>query len=437
MPTILPALKGIMGSTTYYLTTMTARALALTVRPARDTERWASMSIDERLQREPNLVRVKKEMAPYLANHPDRFFGSVIVLVPPGTIKFEPLTRFQGVPEGYREATSNVGFLVINDGEHIALDGQHRLLAMREMSSFTQVYGPLQDAANKDEVSVILIEFESDKKTRTIFNKVNRYAKPTGAFDNIVTSETDGFAIVTRRLMDQGHDGPLRARPLNGVDRDLVEWQRTSLIRTSSKLTTITALYETVVDILVTAGFGSFSEKSSPTAPPDDQIDEAYGIAKYWWEQVLAMPQYQRVLDDPDLLPDLRHSPTHEASLLYRPVGQIALLKGLCYAHRQNPAELPVETLVERASRLNWSPASTSYWRGVIVKPDGNMIAKREAYELAAVLLEYLISPNGMSDEGQLSLWTKWNTVRGRVVGPDVTDLAPEELPQELPTPIA
>ena len=51
------------------------------------------MSIEERMQREPNLARIKREIVPYLARHADRFFGSVIVLVQPGSVEFEPILR--------------------------------------------------------------------------------------------------------------------------------------------------------------------------------------------------------------------------------------------------------------------------------------------------------------------------------------------------------
>ena len=79
-----------MGSTTYYEITMTARELTNSVRPARETDSWASASIDERIQRDVNRSRVMSTIVPYLAQHPDRFFGSFIVLVPKGAVEFEP-----------------------------------------------------------------------------------------------------------------------------------------------------------------------------------------------------------------------------------------------------------------------------------------------------------------------------------------------------------
>ena len=64
-----------MGSTPYYVATMTARALVSTTRPAAETDAWTSASIDEQMKRDPNLRRVRDEIVPYLAKHKDRFRG--------------------------------------------------------------------------------------------------------------------------------------------------------------------------------------------------------------------------------------------------------------------------------------------------------------------------------------------------------------------------
>ena len=39
------------------------------------------MSIGDKMQREPNIKRIKNQIAPYFKEHKDRFFGSIIVLV--------------------------------------------------------------------------------------------------------------------------------------------------------------------------------------------------------------------------------------------------------------------------------------------------------------------------------------------------------------------
>jgi len=430
-----PAIRGTMGSTVYYQTTMRARELSTGVRPARETERWASMSIDEKMQREPNFARIKKEIAPYLASHPDRFFGSLIVLVPKGSITFEPLGDLAKLPAAYSAGLEDMGFITLGAGERIALDGQHRLLALREVITGKGQYGPFQHEVGDDQVCVLVIEFENDKKTRTIFNKVNRHAKPTSPSDNIITSETDGYAIVARRLLDTDLGGAFIAREHRGVPKELVEWERTSLPKSSTKLITLSALYETVIDILTGAGYRHFSEHDDPVSPPELQLQEAYVVANDWWSAILEMPVFQAVLENPDLISEIRFSATDSTALLLRPVGQVSLVKGLCQAFRRNRGEVSIEELVRRAQLVNWSPISSNYWRDVIVRPDGKMIPRKEAYQLAADLLEYLISPATVDDEAQMSLWSRWNLSRGKVIA-GYDDVPPEELPQDLPTPV-
>src|SRR5436190_6567139 len=91
MPVTRPCIVGRMGSTTYYETTMSGRELASSVRPAKETDAWATASIEERMQRKFDMKRIRETIVPYLAQHPDRFFGSLIVLVPKGSIEYEPL----------------------------------------------------------------------------------------------------------------------------------------------------------------------------------------------------------------------------------------------------------------------------------------------------------------------------------------------------------
>jgi DNA sulfur modification protein DndB len=394
------------------------------------------MSIDEKMQREPNFLRIRKEIAPYLASHPDRFFGSLIVLVPKGSITFEPIAGLASLPAAYSAGLEDMGFLTLGVGERIALDGQHRLLALREVITGKGQYGPFQHLVGDDQVCVLVIEFESDKKTRTIFNKVNRHAKPTSPSDNIITSETDGYAIVARRLLDSDLSGPFVAREYQGVPKEIVEWERTSLTKSSTKLVTLASLYETVVEILTTAGYSHFSEQDDPVAPAEVQIAEAYEVAADWWFAILEMPVFKSVLDDPNLIPELRFSATDSSALLLRPVGQVSLVRGLCQAYRRNRGELAIEELVRRASLVNWSPISSNYWRDVIVRADGKMIARKEAYAMAADLLEYLIRPATVDEEALMSLWSRWNLARGKVIAGDIDGLPPEELPQDLPTPV-
>ena len=432
-----PALRGTMGSTTYYETTMTARELTNSVRPARETDDWASASIDERIQREVNRSRVMSTIVPYLAQHPDRFFGSFIVLVPKGAIEFEPLTELiANLPAAYRSSSQNIGYLTIDKGELIALDGQHRLLAFREVIQGGTGLGPLWAEVGDDEVCVLLIEAESPQKTRRIFNKVNRHAKPTGRSDNIITSEDDGYALVTRRLLDTDLDAPFANRLINDQQYEPVNWTSNTLSQKSLRLTTISALYESVQDILTLAGYKKFSEKESPVAPDDEMLESAYEKVAYWWDEILTMDAFKAALNDPSTIPNIRYDSDDRHTLLMRPVGQIALVKGLVYALTASNSHLSLPEVVRRANKLDFSCPPSSMWRDSIVRADGRMVARKEAYDLASRLIGYMIAADFMSEESKQRLWEDWNTARGKKPHDELDTLEEHEQPEDLPEPL-
>lgn len=432
-----PCLRARMGSTTYYETTMTARELTNSVRPARETDSWASASIDERIQREVNMGRVKATIVPYLAQHPDRFFGSFIILVEPGSVEFEPLTALVGsLPAAYRSSSDNIGYLTLGKGELIALDGQHRLLAFREVITGGPDLGEFWSIVGDDEVCVLIIEEENPQKTRRIFNKVNRHAKPTGRSDNIITSEDDGYALVSRRLLDSDLNAPFCERIVGDQSYEPVNWTGTTLTGKSTKFTTISTLYETVEEILGYYGFKGFSEKENPVAPDDRTLDAAYEKAAEWWEEILTLDAFRLALRDPSRIPSIRNDNEHSQTLLYRPVGQAALVKGLRRAVELANGHLSLETAVGRVNQLDFSAIPTSVWRDTIVRADGRMVARKEAVDLAARLIAHLIAAEWESEESQLRLWEDWNKARGRDPYRPVDELDEVERPEDLPEPI-
>ena len=435
MPVTRPCIVGRMGSTTYYETTMTGRELASSVRPAKETDGWATASIEERMQRKFDMKRIRETIVPYLAQHPDRLFGSLIVLVPKGSIEFEPLEEIiEKVPQAYRIAARQVGFLTIDKGELIALDGQHRLLAFREVITGGTELGEFAGVVGDDEVCVMFIEFESGRKTRRIFNKVNRHAKPTGRSDNIITSEDDGNAIVTRWLLDTDRNAPLAERLIDGQKTELVNWTSNTLGQNSRHLTTISTVYETVKAILKFKGFEGFDERKNPIAPQDSELERAYTVVAEWWDVILTMDVFTNALNDLGTVPEVRYDGDHFHSLLLRPVGQVAFVSGLIDALDRSDGKLALTEAVRRANKIDWSAGPTSVWRDTIVRADGKMVARKEAHDLARDLVSYLIGDEYMDEEMRHNLWTNWNKARGKDTITPVDRIEDENLiPEDLP----
>lgn len=409
--------RGQMGSTLYYLATMRAQQLTGMVRPAQEmTDTWSTWGVEDRLQREISFKRVRDQIVPYLANAKDRFFGSMIVLAyDPDVFEFEPLEALsRDLPAAYQGSASMMGFLTIKGGNLIMLDGQHRLVAFREVVQ-GNANGEFTDDVPNDEVSVIFIDHESDEKTRRIFNRVNRYAKKTSTGDNIITSEDDGIAIVTRWLLRPGEPLGLEI----GGDL-LVNWRSNTLSVRSKQLSTISAVYEINQEILAYDGRAHFTEISTVNRPSDSDLDSAYSTLTFWWNTVLEKVDPLRyALENPDEIVDMRR-PGSPNSLLFKPVGQVVLFKGLIGAVKKG---MVLDVATCRANLIDWK-IGADRWRGTVVNHSGRMSTGKAAKTLASNLLTYMLGVS-FTTKAKKDLKAAWNEVRGN------------DTPcEELPTPV-
>lgn len=419
MALLLPAIKGKMGSTAYYQANMPAREVVSGFRPAKELDHWANMGIDERIQRDPNLKRIKEEIVPYLARSKDRLFGALIILVYRGSIEWEPLDDIGGkIPVAYRKVADKIGFITVDGGELIVLDGQHRLLALRQIIQ-DGAEGEYVSQVPNDDVSIIFVAHESDEKTRRIFNKVNRYAKPTTRADNIITSEDDGCAIITRQLMED--EAPLGRKH----NKDIVEWKSNTLSDRSVKFTTISSVYESVRAILAAEGITNFDEKHQVNRPSDKELEHAYERAAEWWNAILEIEPYKQALADTSVIPSLRE-PAKKFSLLFKPVGQIALIRALINLKGRG---ITVENALKRAVQIDWA-INASHWVSMLVTPDGKIIAREENIQLTSAVVAYMIAPKKFSDDEALHLKKHYNAFRGCE---DIDDPNSETKPVELP----
>ncbi|MEW1752060.1 DNA sulfur modification protein DndB [Streptomyces angustmyceticus] len=390
MATLHTAIRARMGSTPYYVTTMKVSDLVQVARPASEQEEWATSGLTERLQRELNDSRVRSEIAPYLANSPDRFFGALILLLDADEEpEFEAFSEVaKNLPKAYRSTMGkdSFGFLTIDSGERILLDGQHRFAALREVVIARTVEGDYAKDVGDDEVTVIIVPRISTQHTRKLFNKVNRYAKSTSRGDNILTSEDDGFAILTRRLADD--DGPLAGK--NHKGESLVNYKNTTIAERSTQLTTLSAIYETVR--IITEHYemaDELNEKKTHVRPPEDILDQGYEHVEGWWATVLnGIPQLKYGRDNTKVLPELRAKDA-DYGLLFKPAAHIVLFQALSQILKRNP-DLLLQDAVERTYQVSWK-ITDPMWRDVLINSAHNILTRRENYNLAADLITYLV----------------------------------------------
>lgn len=403
MTLVTPCIRGKMGNTEFFEAVMSARDVVMGARPASELDEWTTMSIEERMQRDPNLGRILKDIAPYIADSPDRFFGSIIVLVYRGEVHFESIKELGGkLPGAYRASADNIGFITIDGGQLIILDGQHRVLALEKVMK-GEIVGKYSSDVPSDDVNVLFIQHESNEKTRRIFNKVNRYAKTTSRGDNIITSEDDGWAIITRWLLRDG--APFGIKDSTGKDV-IINWRTNTLAARSVKFTTISAIYDSAKWILADHDV-KLDEKVRPS---EEHLTEYYEVIEWFWRALLTgLKPYKEAFDHPDRIPDMRDEKA-KYSLLFKPAAQIALVKGLIYAKADD--RLTLEEAVKRANSIDWN-IQADHWKDVLIKGTGAIDAGPEARERAAQLIAYLIAADKMGDVEIAKIKQMYRTSRG------------------------
>lgn len=403
MSVILLAQKGKMGENTYYITTMKANTLINTVGYACEMEKWPDMSVDERMQREVKGDRVVSEIVPYIINDPEWFFGSLIIDIYSGWDR----VSFQNIQEvctttvkGYEETLSNVGFLTLPDNKSlIALDGQHRLCALsiairgkngipgsvKVSESLKSELVPHQEIGNAD-VTVIFIKHENDKKIRKIFNKVNRYAKQTSKGDNIITSEDDMLAIITRAMFSGSENAPLR--PIN--NQELVNWKSNTIPLRSKMLTTAAAIY-TMSEVLL-----SPMDITPKTRKNDEKLKRGTDFMSDFWNvslsEIDAFRTYKQYVIDGISLENFR-----KRNLLLKPVTQMALAQAVKIAMTYG---YEYRDLTDKINRINWDP-TYEIWTNILVTSTKNrrMITGSQALREAGAIIAYMLVGDKFSYE--------------------------------------
>lgn len=387
-----------MGNTPYYLAKMSAGQLIDSVGIAKELPEWPDMTADEKMQREYDIKRVVEEMVPYVVDDPNRFFGSLIIDIYSGSedVVFESVEKtIPSLPAAYRVPMKNMGFLTLPGKERlIALDGQHRLLALKiaikgvmgipageKMSAAMNRLEPHPDLAN-EEISVIFVEHTDTQKIRKIFNKINKYAKQTSRGDNIITSDDDIFAVISRRLLTTGE--PLA--PINGID--LVNWKSNTLSTRSKQLTTLSALY-TISGTLL-----KDNKYSTNVLPDDSEVEAAYDeVADYWKVLLSDLDAFQEYIQLTRC--DKPISIMRENNLLYKPVTQMALAHVAKMAKNKG---IEWRDVVEKLNKISWS-FDNDIWLNLLVIGSSNkkMITGKEAVRGVGMVISYLVMGDRMT----------------------------------------
>ena len=388
MPTNIPALRGKIGTTEYFLCTMKVGEFIRTVKIPKEIEGWGDLNVEERYQRDINYKRVKEHIAPYLANDPDRFVGSFIVTaMNSGNMVFESLEDAGiNIPAMMGDLKSKVGNLILNGEEVLVpLDGQHRLAAFsfattgkdNEGKDIPHVQGNLQLA--DDTVSLIVIR-DDNEKSRKIFNKVNRYAKPTSKADNLITADDDIVAVLNREIVINELLGSKVVKMDSG----------NTLSDKSGFFTTIATTYEACIQILNER----LNIKVNTTVLPNEADQNLYRqLIKEFWEELITIDAYSSSLQDLTEAGDERRAEIRREQRHCKPIMLRAIVRAILRLTGENSEDgqenLNVKEVISRINNLDWHP-DHELWQGIIMRA-GKIVAGAAAEQLAARYIAYLL----------------------------------------------
>ena len=376
---LIPAIRGKIGSTEYYIATMKASEVVNSLRIPKDMPDWGHESIEERYQREINYKRVRDQIAPYIANDPDRFFNALIVdILNSEGVTFDPLSELAKLPSLWSGLGDNFGVLKLQGNEQLVpLDGQHRLAAIKfalygkdEKDQPIDTFQCNPSIAD-DDITLVLVKHDR-AKARKIFNKVNRYAKAVSKADNLIISEDDYIAIVSRDVA-------------NNVFKSLVNSKSNTIPPTSNDITTLSTIYEASLDYISESVM--HPTKANTELLPDVNTQNLWKseIEKMWVALVKHMLPLADALSDIEETGKANRIELRETYLLMKPIVQAALVGAI---KKLMLGGVSMKVAIERAANLDWRFACAD-WDRIAVSPSGTIIAGAQPRKLLSRMIAY------------------------------------------------
>jgi DNA sulfur modification protein DndB len=445
--TFIPAFKAKVGDWEYYICIMKYAEVARQIGFA--YEYGGNRDLSEMIQR--GISSRTEDIKKYILESEHRFLGSLIVAAWGGTPTYLPVAMDD--PDGMLSGIDrNFGVLTF-DGtqQYFALDGQHRLRAIKEAIATNRELG-------SEDICVIMVaHFDTDEgklRTRRLFTNINRNAKATTGAENIVLDEDDGPAILTRRLLTDHpflkQDGVVKVFTRNGEDGDL-KLAGGNVAQTDKKaFTTIINLYEVVRYMCFDL---HHSMRSQSARPSDEVLEQSYTTIVQRLDDLISKAGDIRSKFEDGIPPrDLRSPKGREGDghPFMRPVIQKSVARVLRQITEQKLLSWP--TILDRLSALPWK-ISEGPWLAVFNPANNKIISTKENVKLLDDLLYVHIAAS--SKQSIVKVRKQFKDIRGqayplseaqlqenltphtenRIVIPDI--VPPETLPAEAETEVA
>jgi DNA sulfur modification protein DndB len=286
----------------------------------------------------------------------------------------------EGVSEDQlQRIEGRLGLLRLSGAENLfAIDGQHRVAGIKLVLKDNTVAEQVGD----DSVSAIFVAHDPSseagkQRTRRLFTTVNKKAKIISKAAKIALDEDDGFAIVTRRLID-GHW--------------LFEDARKHVLYTSggsipaadtTSITSVVGLFEIVQDL--------YGEKNDfdQNRPSDEFLEKHLELCKKFFDElVIQIPEFKKVFVENKSQPS-SYRLADSNHMLFRPVGQRTFARAVqLLIARNNSVATAVATL--RSAELFIQKEA---WHHIIWNPVGKTMITNKVLIAEAQLLRLAGQP--------------------------------------------
>ncbi|WP_419841844.1 DGQHR domain-containing protein [Candidatus Poriferisodalis sp.] len=447
MTQIYPAIRARMGRWDYFMVRMSMRELAENVKFAEEIH--AATELSDAIQRVLKQSRAKGEIASYLARHEDRFFNSLVVAAIDGEPQWYPVS-VEDIPEfrilrGDRRLTEAFGVLTFDGGQqYYALDGQHRLAAIRSLVEGDSEWSAPEGFRN-EEVSIVIVTPRQLERIedfmvryRRLFGHLNRYAKNMSEFENIVMDEDDALAIITRRLVTEhpfftsGSDQFVSSRIKMSSGKNVTFG--------STHWTSLEMLYNLNIEFLNTperrnSGWGARHDRLNDykrfRPETEEEIDALYDELKVCWDGFIeAVPDLS---EDPSCMRDHGADGENETrdNVLFWPIVQllvVSLARDMLdeAIARQSTFGVPVRLDVTATAdalrplaRINWE-AHSPPWRHLLLvrNEDENWRitneSRKERLRVAERIIRWQLGLDPQSEDeimGENGLRARWEAL--------------------------
>lgn len=357
--TLLPAIRSRVGDWMTYVTSMSFKDVQQLVQSPDEIHERKGLS--DWIQREA-IETHADDISEYIRQNPQRFLGSLIIGVYDGNPNWAPLNiKFSvdhlDVSESQKEnIEGKLGLLHLSGEEKLfAIDGQHRVAGIKKALSVMSS----DDTIHSDEVSAIFVahdesSVEGKKRTRRLFTTVNKKAKRISKAATIALDEDNGFAIVTRLLID--------SHWIFEDDRNHISYSSTGSIpaRDETTITSVVGLYEIVKDL-----YSQKNKKEFESSRPSDESNDDYlQHVTDFLDQILAhCHEYNEVFVLGDR--SANYYREHQNHLLFRPIGQRAFARASQVLVMRG---LSLEDAVSSLLEADMSIASSN-WHNILWDP--------------------------------------------------------------------